>query len=109
MGGGSDFPPTPTPHLINHFDLTTTQHRTTQAYSWALHLLALHPDAQQKLRDEALAILGPLPQAGNASYEQITRLVYGHAVATEALRLYPSVPSEGKWAFHDDVLPDGTP
>lgn len=26
----------------------------------------------------------------------------------QVLRLYPSVPKEGKWAYQDDVLPDGT-
>lgn len=45
---------------------------------------------------------------GQVTYEQINQLKYIHATATEVLRLYPSVPKEGKWAFRDNVLPDGT-
>ena len=33
---------------------------------------------------------------------------YVPAVVKEALRLYPSVPKDGKLAVHDDTLPDGT-
>lgn len=81
-----------------------------QAFSWAVHLLALHPEAQAKLRSEARAVLGPLARAQSAAatYDRIQRLDYGAAVVTEVLRLFPSVPKEGKWCYRDDVLPDGT-
>lgn len=42
------------------------------------------------------------------TYEQLVQLKYTYAVATEVLRLFPSVPKEGKWCYKDDVLPDGT-
>jgi fatty acid omega-hydroxylase len=33
---------------------------------------------------------------------------YIEAFCMEVLRLYPSVPKIGKYALHDDVLPDGS-
>jgi len=79
-----------------------------QAFSWAVHLLSLNPAVQEKAYQEASAVLGSPTAAANATYDQIQRLEYLHAVVTEVLRLYPSVPKEGKWVFKDDVLPDGS-
>lgn len=79
-----------------------------QAFSWAVHLLSLHPDIQEKAYQEAQAVLGSPTAAASATFDQIQRLEYMHAVVTEVLRLYPSVPKEGKWVFKDDVLPDGS-
>lgn len=79
-----------------------------QAFSWAVHLLSLHPDIQEKAHQEALLVLGSLRAAKAATFDQINRLEYMRAVVTEVLRLYPSVPKEGKWVFKDDALPDGS-
>lgn len=79
-----------------------------QAFSWAVHLLSLHPDVQEKAHHEALLVLGSLRAAEAATFDQINRLEYMRAVVTEVLRLYPSVPKEGKWVFKDDALPDGS-
>ncbi len=80
-----------------------------QAFSWSVHMLSLHPAVQEKIYQEARSVLGSsAAAAATASFEQIQRLEYTHAVVTEVLRLYPSVPKEGKWAYQDDVLPDGT-
>ena len=63
-------------------------HETTaNALSFALHLLAQHPDTQQRLHEEAVAVLGTCtPTAGD--YE---RLPYATQVFAETMRLYPPV------------------
>jgi cytochrome P450 len=38
-----------------------------------------------------------------------SKLPYTKAVASEVLRLHPSVPKDIKFAVNDDVLPDGSP
>ena len=38
-----------------------------------------------------------------------TKLPYARALASEGLRLHPSVPKDIKFAVNDDTLPDGTP
>ena len=35
-------------------------------------------------------------------------MTYTQAVISEVLRLYPSVPKDGKYILKDDILPDGT-
>ena len=55
------------------------------ALTWSWALLAAHPDAQERLADEASAVLG-----GRApQFEDFARLPYARAVMDEALRLYP--------------------
>ena len=63
-------------------------HETTaNALSFALHLIAHHPEVQQRLHAEAAAILaGRTPTAADYA-----RLPYANAVFSEALRLYPPV------------------
>jgi len=80
---------------------------TGQSLSWMTYLLAQHPDVQDKIHDEAQAVLGNLPNS-EVTYDHIQRLNYTHAVMMETLRLYPSVPKEAKYCYKDDVLPDGT-
>jgi cytochrome P450 len=58
-------------------------HETTAvALSWALYLLALSPDAQQRVADEARGI-----DLGNSA--SLEELAYTRAVLDETLRLYP--------------------
>lgn len=42
------------------------------------------------------------------AYEDMNHLPYLQAVLNEALRLFPSVPIDAKFAANDDTLPDGT-
>ncbi|MCB2128475.1 MAG: cytochrome P450 [Rhodobacteraceae bacterium] len=62
-------------------------HETSaSALGWALFLLAGNPDAQDRVRDEALA-------AGDlAKFSNLSRLSFTRNVFREALRLYPPVP-----------------
>jgi cytochrome P450 len=63
-------------------------HETTaNALSFALYLVAQHPQVQQRLHEEAFAVLGSrTPEA--ADYP---RLLYANQVFAETLRLYPPV------------------
>lgn len=64
-------------------------HETTaNALSFALHLLAHHPDVQQRLRNEANAVLGP---GRPATAEDYPKLKYATQVFAETMRLYPPV------------------
>ena len=64
-------------------------HETTaNALSFALHLLAHHPDTQERLRAEALAVLGADRPATADDYP---RLKYATQVFAETMRLYPPV------------------
>ncbi|RYP16456.1 hypothetical protein DL765_005133 [Monosporascus sp. GIB2] len=71
-------------------------HETTAtAMTWAVYLLAAHPDVQSRLRREVREHL-PSPAAGpdsaTVSSAEIDRLPYLNAVCSEALRLFAPVP-----------------
>ena len=67
------------------------------ALTWAWALLAVHPDIQQELADEAHAVLdGRLPH-----FEDYGRLPLARAVMDEAMRLYPPA-----WLITRSVLAD---
>ena len=55
------------------------------AMTWALGLLAAHPDVLDRLRTEADAVLGDEPP----TFDRLRELVYARAVFDETLRLYP--------------------
>ena len=64
-------------------------HETSaSALSWALYLLATHPDAQARAAEEVEEVLG------NAApgFADIAKLRFTRDVFREALRLYPPVP-----------------
>ncbi|KAJ3251378.1 Protein kinase alk2 [Boothiomyces macroporosus] len=77
---------------------------TAQALSWTLFCLSNNPAAKTALYKEIDEILGDqlIPK-----YDQIKQMKYANAVFKETLRLYPSVPREGKVAVNDDTLPNG--
>ncbi|HEX3769484.1 MAG TPA: cytochrome P450 [Polyangiaceae bacterium] len=61
-------------------------HETTaNALSWAFYLLARHPQAYERLRSEAVSVLG----GRAATAADLPRLGYALQVFKEALRLYP--------------------
>lgn len=64
-------------------------HETSaSAMAWALYLLALYPDWQEKLAREALTEFDPEV----IYFSTISRLRVARAVFREAMRLYPPVP-----------------
>eukprot|EP00164_Ancoracysta_twista_P000051 GFYU01000070.1.p2 GENE.GFYU01000070.1~~GFYU01000070.1.p2 ORF type:complete len:501 (+),score=165.87 GFYU01000070.1:166-1668(+) len=75
---------------------------TAIALSWALFETSRSERVEQKLLEEFASL------NGSRTYDEIKALPYSEAVITETLRLYPSVPKDGKLAVDDDVLPDGS-
>jgi len=68
-------------------------HETTStALTWACDLLAVEPERQARLAEEAESVLG-----GRAAMpEDLARLRYASLVFNEALRLYPPAPLFGR-------------
>jgi cytochrome P450 len=79
--------------------LLVAGHETVaSSLTWTLHLLAHHPQVQERLADE-VAALGDDP--GTAD---LPRLPWTRAVVDEALRLYPPAWVVTRRALADDVL-----
>lgn len=91
---------------------------TANLLSWATYCIAQHPEVRDRVEAEVDAVLGAAspgasgssagPAGDGPSYEQATKeMPFLHATCQETLRLYPSVPKDGKYAVADDVLPNG--
>ncbi|WP_137700341.1 cytochrome P450 [Marimonas lutisalis] len=84
-------------------------HETSaSALAWALYLLAMYPDWQEKLAGEAARELG-----ARAEFAAVSRLRVSRDVFREALRLYPPVPMMVREAacpehFRDREVPKGS-
>jgi cytochrome P450 len=63
---------------------------TSSALTWILHLLALHPDVQDKLRNE---LKEAHENNDELSHDQLLSLPFLEAVCRETLRLYVGFPS----------------
>lgn len=73
---------------------------TATALTWALHLLATHPEVAARWHEEADRVLG-----GRApGWDDLERLPYTAQIVQETLRLYPPVYSLGRECVDDDVL-----
>ncbi len=59
--------------------------------NWAWYLIAMHPKVEQRLLEEATAML---PDASMVTYERAADMTYAQQVLEETLRLYPPV-----WIF----------
>ncbi|GAB2786820.1 cytochrome P450 [Rhabdobacter roseus] len=77
-------------------------HETTaNALSWALYLLAQHPDVAARVRSEAHEVLG---EAGVPTFDSARRLTYTLQVVQEAMRLYPPAWIVGRRALEVDYF-----
>jgi cytochrome P450 len=77
-------------------------HETTaNALSWALYVLAQHPEVVQRLRHEVLEVLGP---EGVPDFESARQLTYTLQVVQEVMRLYPPAWLMGRRALAPDQL-----
>ncbi|KAL6620163.1 hypothetical protein ACP70R_035302 [Stipagrostis hirtigluma subsp. patula] len=72
---------------------------TSSALTWFFWLLAANPRCERRAHEEA-ASRGGGDGDGRGMH-------YLHAAITEAMRLYPPVPFNGRVAVADDVLPSG--
>lgn len=82
-----------------------TGHETTStATGFCLRQLALHPEAQEKLRQEVLSAGSDEPD-----FETLMALPYLHNVVRESLRFEGPVPNMGRVATEDVMVPLSQP
>ncbi|KAM0747788.1 cytochrome P450 [Meredithblackwellia eburnea MCA 4105] len=90
----------------NMFVLMAAGHETTaNMLVFALTLLALHPDEQQKLFEH---ISDVLPMGEEPVYADFPSLSRVQAVINETLRLFPPAVILPKMSMEDDMLPTST-
>ncbi|KAE8748056.1 Cytochrome P450 CYP4 [Frankliniella occidentalis] len=82
----------------------SVQQTSATIMSFALILLAVHPDIQERVVDEAVAELGP---EGGVTYASLTGLKYLERVLKETLRMYPVLPAMARDVTEDAQLTDG--
>ncbi|KAJ7962247.1 putative Cytochrome P450 [Quillaja saponaria] len=82
--------------------------------SWFFYMLCKNPLVQEKVSQEVKDVTGSQETESNIDefVDRITdaaleQMHYLHAALTETLRLYPTVPVDGRAAEADDILPDG--
>ncbi len=76
-------------------------HETTaNALTFTLHLLANHPEIQQKMNDELIGVASETDDA----IEQLQKMLYTNAVINESLRLYPPAWITDRENLEDDTI-----
>ncbi|KAI0689235.1 cytochrome P450 [Cytidiella melzeri] len=78
---------------------------TSTALARILHLLAQHPEAQERLRDE----ITNARHDSDISYDQLVDLPFLDAICRETLRLYPPSNLAAREAHQDVILPLSNP
>ncbi|PPJ60883.1 hypothetical protein CBER1_11207 [Cercospora berteroae] len=90
---------------------------TSATATWAVGMLALHPECQRLLRSEVTDALRPMIERGvmeiSSLGPMLERLPYLNGVVNEALRLYPTIPLTSRTAVRDthilgQFVPKGT-
>ncbi|KAH7873382.1 cytochrome P450 [Lentinula edodes] len=81
---------------------------TSSGLSRILHLLTLHPEIQDKMRDELIAARRE-HQGSQLSYDDLVGLPYLDAVCRETLRLYAPVSSLLRKSTEDAIVPLSRP
>ncbi|KAJ7486822.1 cytochrome P450 [Mycena latifolia] len=76
---------------------------SSSALNRIVHLLALHPDVQEKLRAEIMET------SEHLSHDELVNLPYLDGVVRETLRLYPPITAMTRNATQDCVLPLSKP
>jgi cytochrome P450 len=71
--------------------------------AWLTYLLAQHPDVVARLRAEADAVLGNVPDT-DAPVAAFRSMPYALQVVQEALRLYPPAWAMSRMALNDDQI-----
>ncbi|PPQ69737.1 hypothetical protein CVT25_010446 [Psilocybe cyanescens] len=81
----------------------TAMDTTSTAIARVLHLLALHPDVQEKLRAEVIEAYHHQDEA--VDFNNLSALPYMDAIIKETLRVYPPIPMMFRQTLKDTVLP----
>lgn len=89
----------PVGEVVDHmiFLMMAAHDTITSSASALVYYLAQHPDWQDKLRDEALAVTG----GRDLAYDDLAKLELTEMAFKEALRLIPPVPSLPRRALKD--------
>ena len=88
---------------------------TSLALTWTLLLLAQHPDAQTRLREELLSVASTFntqeltDEEIRSLHSMIAGLPFLHNVSRESIRLIPPVHSSLRVATQDDEVPTSYP
>ncbi|GFP98381.1 cytochrome p450 704c1 [Phtheirospermum japonicum] len=86
---------------------------TGSGLSWFFYLMCKHPHIQEKIVKEVreaakLEESSSIDEiATSITEEALDKMQLLHAALSETLRLYPSIPADGKMCFSDDTFPDG--
>ncbi|KAL3645254.1 hypothetical protein CASFOL_010434 [Castilleja foliolosa] len=86
---------------------------TGSGLSWFFYLMCKHPHIQEKVVKEVreaakLEESSSIDEiATSITEEALDKMQLLHAALSETLRLYPSIPADGKTCFSDDTFPDG--
>eukprot|EP00253_Pinus_taeda_P022825 PITA_22825 len=92
---------------------------TSVALCWFFHLLCKNPGVEEKLLQEIHAVVKEnenkcvnieesiIMFSQSLTHTELNQMHYLHAALSETLRLYPTVPMDGREVASDDILPDG--
>lgn len=85
---------------------------TAATLAWFMYEICCNPEIADKIYKEGIEVVGKHTafesMAEHLTHDNLGRMHYLHAALSESLRLHPPVPRDGKTAFFNDVLPDGT-
>ncbi|NXF02414.1 CP4B1 protein, partial [Smithornis capensis] len=77
---------------------------TASGISWIFYCMSLHPEYQQRCREEIQEILG---DRDTIEWEDLGKMTYTTMCIKESLRLFPPVPSVSRQLSEPITFPDG--
>ncbi|NXT97711.1 CP4B1 protein, partial [Buphagus erythrorhynchus] len=77
---------------------------TASGISWLFYCMSLHPEHQQRCREEIQGILG---DRDSIEWEDLGKMTYTTMCIKESLRLFPPVPSVSRQLSKPVTFPDG--
>nr|DBA17901.1 TPA: hypothetical protein GDO54_016212 [Pyxicephalus adspersus] len=77
---------------------------TASGISWALYCMAIHPEHQEKCREEIRELLGGRT---TLEWEDLGKMPYTTMCIKESMRLYPPVPGVARQLTSPVTFPDG--